>query len=223
MNKFKTINKNTVSGILFLRGVYKKDCKSFEDIFQDRLMHDEFPESETKCIKVYDEIPIKFTSLESWKKKSNNKCWRCHRNFETRPWFEPQSIEPVSHGKVGNFIPKKSMKKVNDERNVSIVARGNFCSPNCVCANIHLHTKTLEERLNKIDMLKYVYEIFTGRAITDIQPSPNPTIMKAYNGIGITENEYQNLIDNLDAEYSADANDNDFNNMYHLYITQISS
>ena len=48
--------KNTIDGILFLQGVYKKDCKKIEDFFTDKLLGDE--------TKNYNKIPVNFNGLD---------------------------------------------------------------------------------------------------------------------------------------------------------------
>jgi hypothetical protein len=40
MNKIKSAKKQSIDGVLFLPGVYKRDCKKIDDIFADRLLND---------------------------------------------------------------------------------------------------------------------------------------------------------------------------------------
>ena len=208
MDRLKSI-KSTIDGVLFLQGVFKTDCKRIEEMFQDKLM------SENKApveMTNYDKIPTYFTTLSEWTKTTNLACWYCNRTFKTRPWFEPQSIEPLND----------SSEKKNDtsENAVIIAVHGVFCSCNCVRAYINLHTSSLSDRLNKIAMLKYVYEIFNGKSIPDIQPSPPPTEMLMYGG-SLSSTQYQQKIDHLDVAYMKELEDNNFASICNIYINTI--
>lgn len=204
-------------GILFLAGVYKKDCKRLEDIFQDRLL---YTNQETKSYQKYDSIPVNFTTLEEWPEKTNLLCWYCTRNIENRPWFEPQSIEPRSIGSVGKLLNKSQLLQSIHEHGVVISVKGIFCSCNCVRAYIDLHTSNIGERYNKIAMLKYVYEIFMNRSISDIRPSPKHTSLVQYGG-SLTSSDYQKKINKLDNSSEQDINENRFNELYSLYLDKL--
>ena len=65
MNKIKIAKKQTLDGILFLQGVFKKDCKRVEDFFHERLLHDGSTEN-----KMYDKIPLVFTGIDAWIKNT---------------------------------------------------------------------------------------------------------------------------------------------------------
>ena len=54
--------------------------------------------------------------------------------------------------------------------------------------------KDLSDRLNKIAMLIFVHEIFTGQKVADIQPAPLVTEMLPYGG-ALSDQEYQKKID----------------------------
>ena len=198
--------KQPIMGTLFLQGVFKKDCKRIEEMFQDKLMVENIKPQETK---VYDKIPVNFTTLNNWLKSTNLCCWYCNRTFKNRPWFEPQSIEPISETSNGVLLDYNELKKCINKKSLSIVVNGIFCTCNCVRAYIDLHTNELSDKLNKIAMLKYTYEIFMGKPIPDIQPSPPPTNMIQYGG-SLTPLEYQQKIDNLDTAYQRELEDNNF-------------
>lgn len=258
MEKIRAIKNNTYDGILFLRGVFKTECRRMEDMFQDRLMTEN---TVTQEVKIYDKLPVKFTTLTQWPKSTNLACWWCHRTHKNRPWFEPQSIEPTNDGPVGDVfqITKKAfvgsastgdvfkittgnmpsnkniptkLKNIlivgsaNESpsyiKSVSISTHGSFCCENCVVAYIIKHTKDISERHNKISMLKYVYEIFNGKSIPDIQPSPSPTDMVQYGG-HLTPVEYQQKIDSLDVAYMRELEDNSFTSICTLYASKIMS
>lgn len=215
MNRIKSAKKQTIDGILFLKGVYKADCKKLEDIFHDRLLHDAKTES-----KQYDKIPLVFYSLTTWPKTTNLNCWSCHRTFKTKPWFEPQSIGPISTGSVGVFMTGDEIKKAANKREFCIAAKGNFCSANCTRRHIVTNAKDLADRNNKLAMLKFLYEIFTGRTATMIQNAIPHTEMVQYGGT-LTALEYQKKMDELDLEFVRDIADNDWQKTCTSYLASI--
>ena len=54
-------------GVLFLQGVFKKDCKRMEDMFREKIIVENTNDRETK---LYDKIPVIFTSLNDWFKST---------------------------------------------------------------------------------------------------------------------------------------------------------
>jgi hypothetical protein len=182
--RISNAKRNTIDGILFLQGVYKKDCKKIEDFFTDKLLNED--------VKKYNTIPILFTGLDNHPKSTNILCWNCNRSFKGRPWFEPQSLSY-------NIKTK----------DVNVTCRGNFCGPNCVRAYINTYNKDMAERLNKVSMLKIVYEIFNGRKVDEILPAPDYRIMVQYGG-HIQPFEYQKMITELDINYRKDIEANSF-------------
>ena len=195
MNRIKNAKRQTIDGILFLQGVYLKDCKKVEDFFHERLLHDSHIET-----KMYEKIPLVFTGIETWLKSTNLLCWVCNRSFKGRPWFEPLSIDPLCKGKVGIFLDSMQVKNQIKKDNFCINIRGNFCSPNCVMRHIITNTKDMSDRLNKIFMLKFVYELFTGIKINNIHPSPPHTEMIQYGGSKSVQ-EYQKIIEDLGSNH----------------------
>jgi hypothetical protein len=206
MNKIKIAKKQTLDGILFLQGVFKKDCKRVEDFFHERLLHDGSTEN-----KMYDKIPLVFTGIDTWIKNTNLLCWVCSRAFKTMPWFEPQSIDPLCSGRIGVFLDSQQIKTNEKNKKFCINIKGNFCSPNCVMRNILTNTKDLSERHNKISMLKFVYELFTGIKIYNIEPSPIHTDMIQYGGF-MTMHEYQKKIEEISNNYLKVEDENFVNN-----------
>ena len=206
MNKIKIAKKQTLDGILFLQGVFKKDCKRVEDFFHERLLHDGSTEN-----KMYDKIPLVFTGIDAWIKNTNLLCWVCSRAFKTMPWFEPQSIDPLCSGRIGVFLDSQQIKINERNKKFCINIKGNFCSPNCVMRNILTNTKDLSERHNKISMLKFVYELFTGIKIYNIEPSPMHTDMIQYGGF-MTMHEYQKKIEEISNNYLKVEDENFVNN-----------
>jgi hypothetical protein len=146
------IGKKTGSLVLFLPGVFKKDCRRVEEIFTDRFY-------DTPDYDKYDKIPPYFTTIEDSPTHTNLKCWSCCMNFKTRPWFEPLRL---------------SKNK--------IARHGNFCSPCCVALYIELHTNNPAMRQDKLNMLKYVYFLYTGNHVITIKPALPHTCMLEYGG-----------------------------------------
>lgn len=206
MNRIKSAKKQTIDGILFLQGVYKKDCKRVEDFFHERLLHDASHET-----KMYDKVPLVFTGINTWLKSTNLLCWTCNRSFKGRPWFEPQSIDPLNNSAHNKSLTNAQIKTASKKHDFCINIKGNFCSPNCVMRHILNNTRDMSDRLNKIAMLKFVYELFTGVVIHDIHPSPPHTDMVQYGG-HMTPQEYQKKIEELGSNYLKLEDENFINN-----------
>ncbi len=201
MNRIKSAKKQTVDGVLFLPGVYKTDCDRIEDFFHERLLHGSDADA-----KIFDKIPMIFTDLDSWPKSTNLLCWNCRRSVKGRPWFEPQSIDPLHRGNPGEFIPANKLDKSGAKTAAYCInVKGCFCSPNCVMRHILTFAKDLADRLNKISMLLFVYELFVGRKVADIQPSPLITEMVQYGG-PYSEQEYQKKIDDANSALAKQEN-----------------
>jgi hypothetical protein len=174
MNKIKELSTKKANGVLFLQGVFKKDCKIIEDMFHENLLLSHRPNKENI---IYDKIPLLFTGINTWVKSTNIQCWYCTRSISGMPWTEPQSIEPVEL-----------------QNAFSLIVKGFFCSVNCVKSYIDLNAKTPEENNNKTSMLKYLYKIMTNNEILHIQKSPHYTRLLQYGG-DLSSSEYQRLID----------------------------
>lgn len=222
MDRIKNIKASNNTCTLFLQGVFKKDCQKLEDMLRNKIMTEN--PMNTQDVKQYDKIPVIFTSVASWLKSTTIPCWFCTRNFKSRPWFEPVSIEPYGDSTESNFITTKNKDEASvitqyyacsfrpPKKTFVIGVNGVFCSGNCVRAFINLHTKDITERCNKIEMLKFVYELFTGNKIPDIQPSPPPYEMLKFGGT-YTELAYQQKIDGLDPAYVRELEDNNFSSL----------
>ena len=167
------ISKKINSLVLFLPGVFKKDCRKVEEIFTDRFL--DAPDYDK-----YDKIPSHFTSIETHPTHTNLKCWSCCMNFKTRPWFEPLSLS------------KNSM-----------AIRGNFCGPCCVVLYIKLHTLNISAQHDKLNMLKYVYEVFTGNRVITIKPAIPHTCLLEYGG-DMTVEAYIKTLEQIETTYMID-------------------
>lgn len=163
----KRTTADAVSGVLFLQGVFLKDCKTVETMFASKIM-----DTQSK----FDKIPSVFVNLETYVKSTNLLCWNCHLPVKGRPCFRAVSINPLGNGH-NSFTP-----------------RGNFNHFACVRRYIDVHTKDLGDRLNEIAMLKLVYEQYTGEKAIDIKPAPPHTEMEQYGG-KLTPAEYMRACD----------------------------
>jgi hypothetical protein len=137
--------------IIFIPNVHISDCKQIDQLFAEQLLSVDVPAIKQR----YDKIPSTFISLDTWPKSNNLDCWNCSRQFETIPIFVPKTIEPFGG--------------VNDIR-MSVL--GNFCHWGCATAWVTIRM-TGEELKNTMDMLKYEYEIFTGKKAYNFQCSPD--------------------------------------------------
>ena len=141
MNRIKSAKQQSIDGILFLQGVFKKDCKRVEDFFHERLLHDTSAEN-----KMYDKIPLVFTGINNWIKSTNLLCWNCSRCFKGRPWFEPQSIDPLNHKAKTNDNPAENngRDKTTDTKLNDNPAENKGCD------------KTTDNKLNTSHSIKYI-------------------------------------------------------------------
>lgn len=141
-----------VETVLFLAGVFKKDCSKLE--------------LQVNKTNEYDSIPMTFTTLDKHPTHTNLLCWNCMRSFKGYPWFEPQTMTCNSKQK----------------KDIHFSCNGNFCSAPCVRRYIDTNTKSLSERTDKIAMLKIEYEILMGKSIDFIPPAPPHTVMIQFGG-----------------------------------------
>lgn len=155
------IKEFKVPKILFIRGVFLKDCTPIDDIFEQQLI-DRLDEKEVKVME-FDKIPSVFTTLDTWVKKVNIRCWFCDLNFEAHPVFIPRLIEPSAGG-------------------YTIGTEGCFCTFSCAMAHINLHYPKIYDNVRKHDMLKFLYKMFHGRKIREILASPGRHEMSQYGG-----------------------------------------
>lgn len=187
--------------ILFLRGCFLSDCSSIEDLFDERLVIQSMPEDDLYDVKevVYNDIPRHFTSLDSWVKKTNVKCWSCDCNFHNVPIFVPISLErsDIEEKKCGNMD-----------------TLGNFCSWNCAAQYINLHFNGCE-KWEKHELLKLLYKIFTGSTIEEIVESPPKTMMKQYGGKK-TQQEYREELSTLNDRYNTSIHHNSISHISKL-------
>jgi hypothetical protein len=155
------IKEFKVPKILFIRGVFLKDCIPIDDIFEQQLI-DRLDEEEISVME-FDKIPSIFTTLNTWIKKINTKCWFCDLNFESIPVFIPRLIEPSGGG-------------------YTIGTEGCFCTFSCAMAHINVHYPKICDNVRKRDMLKFLYKMFNDSKVREILASPSKYEMNQYGG-----------------------------------------
>lgn len=182
--------------ILFLRGCFLKNCSSIEDMFDERIMKESFLDGKTMPLEeiVYDKIPEKFVSLETWVKKTNLKCWNCDCNFYTIPIFVPEYMKDPD---------------VPDRKHGDIGVHGNFCSWNC--ASFYISLMFRDVKWEKDSMLKILYTIFTGDTIHTIPHAPSKTKMVQFGG-SMTRTEYKNNLTEMNSIYEESLKHGKMNN-----------
>jgi hypothetical protein len=166
------IKEFKVPKILFIRGLFLKDCIPIDDIFEQQLI-DRLDEDDEKIME-FDKIPSVFTTLNTWVKKINIQCWLCDLNFDTSPVFIPRLIEPSGCG-------------------YTIGTEGCFCTFSCAMAYINIHYPKIYDNVRKHDMLKFLYKIFHDAKAREILSSPNRHEMVHYGG-PLSINEYRTKV-----------------------------
>jgi hypothetical protein len=165
-----------IQQILFVEGVFLKDCVSIDDIFEKRLL-DKLHVDDQKTI-VYGRIPTCFVNLDTWVKSVNVKCWYCDLTFTNMPIFIPNNV----HKKGDNY---------------NINTHGCFCSFACAQKYINIHYSNICDYTNYTQMLKYLYFVFYNKRINDIVPSPDKYEMVHYSNGTVTVSEYKTKIKKL--------------------------
>jgi len=171
MSKMNSKN-SSCKNILFLYGVFKKDCINVEESLEDRLLPSI---DENEFSTQYDKIPSEFTSLYEWVQSTNLLCWHCDAQFETLPIFIPEYITELPNDRI--------IMKV----------RGNFCSFPCASGYNKIHTSG-ERRWERSMFLIRLYKIFYGKSIDEIPAAPCKTYMAQYGEKSWTREQYDDAI-----------------------------
>ena len=169
------VKEYKIPKILFIKGVFLKDCMPIDDIFEQRLM-DQLEVEET--VVSYNRLPSTFNDFDSWPKQTNIKCWNCDLAFAGVPVFVPRGIDVLS------------------ETKYDIGREGCFCSFHCAEDHIELHNKKICDVINRREMLLFLYKVFTGKVVKEILRAPSKYIMKHYGG-SVEPTEYQMKIREL--------------------------
>lgn len=194
------ITRISIPKVLFIKGVYKKDCIT-DDIFEQQILENmSIPNSDFDLNKSlllsntndynfesqninYNKLPQIFSNINSWPKKTNLLCWHCSLNFNTVPIFIPKAIEPI--------ISKNT--DLNDEK-YSISIYGVFCSFGCAWKFIDSGSYSKVEKIEQKNKLSFLYKYFYKVKMQEIISYPEPYIMKQYGG-ELSIEEYKHKID----------------------------
>lgn len=154
--------------ILFLKGVFLKDCTDVEDLFENELMETvelTKHQIEYKEPKIYDKIPQIFTTKENWVKKNNILCWYCNLDFQTMPIFIPENI-------------------LKNDNGTYMEVFGNFCS--FACAQTYIDTNieynSSKKKWEAQEFLKLLNRLLYGSKKDIIYKAPIKYIMEQYGG-----------------------------------------
>ncbi len=186
-------------GMLFLQGVFPTEYNNEIHV-----------ENNTK---EYDKIPLVFTNIDDWIKRTNLKCWFCDRQHSNMPWFEPHTVNLANDGEIGNIVPSSLLVRKSKNKKYQFGIKGSFCSCNCVAAYIIKNTYNIYDRHNKLAMLLLEYEALTDKVITEIIPSPDKTERIEYGG-KLSDIEYQKKIDESNAKIFKDT----FSDNYKAFV-----
>lgn len=157
--------------LLFLKNVTPDECTNIADVFEEQLMED--LKDEVQQQHIYDKIPSKFTTIDTWITKTNIRCHHCTLEHSNQPVFIPDRISSLD----GSITPFKL-----------------FCSFSCASAAIPIY---FPDRIWEVtEMLKILYERFYLRKITNIPRSPARDDMELYGG-STTVKEYVSIVDRL--------------------------
>jgi hypothetical protein len=193
------IISHNVPKILFIKGVFKKDCLT-DDLFTNKILENAHISdiskeditnlnesnnistgfmSEMTQYTNYEKLPTSFYGLNSWPQRTNIHCWHCTLSFDGRPVFIPKVIEPT---------PSKDTSISKKEYNISVY--GVFCS--FACANTYINTRNygIADKIDNINKLKFLYKLFNNVKMTDIVNSPNPYKLKKFGG-DLTNDEFR--------------------------------
>jgi len=201
--------------ILFLPGVFLKDCPcpedtSSEEVVEVQLSSDDELDSITTdisqlepnikfktVIKKYDSIPRQFISKEKWPKQTNLLCWYCDCSFTGIPWpiIISCSKTLLSGDSDTTDVSDVSLLNASSAFNEVLVmdTYGNFCQAGCSMA----YTDTVIDPniVNKHEskgLLLIFIEKMTGVYVPHVPSSDRKTCMKKYSGpYGKTDEQYQ--------------------------------
>ena len=207
---------------LFLAGVYKKDYKKIEEMFQERIIS----EISKQINKNYDKIPPIFNNLDKWIKQTNLCCWHCCNRIKGVPVFLPKNIEPKNSGLVGVTSLSCGLEKgpynysTLDCANkyYNILTEGIFCTFNCAQAYLDdIYSKNMPEYINCMNMLLFLYYLFNGKIVDYIKPSPPKNKMQQFGGT-MTQQEYEDSIRDLDEDWEKEYEETNLRSIYEKII-----
>jgi hypothetical protein len=156
------IKEYEIPSILFIKGVFIRDCIPIDELFEQQLMEQLNNDNPVIC---YEKFPSFFVNNKTWIKTTNIKCWYCDLSFDSKPVFIPKMIE---HSGITN--------------DYNIPTLGCFCSFCCAKSYCDIYYTRICDHIKINDMLKFLYNIFNGKKIKEINSAPNKYEMVQYGG-----------------------------------------
>ena len=154
--------------VLFFSGVFPARY-DFDTLFTNRLMESirdsEYNESTDDAPVVFDKIPEKFISAETWPRTTNLRCRQCTRLFKTRP------LTQIIH--------------ISNEASVIIDMRSDrnaYCSSDCVETYIDNHVLDERTRWARKKMYSIFYRKLTGIKIDAFPSTHTPSELEIFGG-----------------------------------------
>lgn len=183
--------------ILFIKGIFKKDCQS-DDIFDKKVLEgsiddidninpiDESTNLNNNQFVNYERLPNIFHDIDSWKKNTNLCCWNCTLQFTTTPVFIPKVIEPIT-------IKNKDEREKNNGKKLSISTYGVFCTFGCAKQYIETRNYSYADRVEALNKIKLLHKLFYNVKMKEDIKYPLPTRLKQYGG-DLTVSEFREYI-----------------------------
>jgi hypothetical protein len=185
-----SFSKTYTPKILFIKGVFKKNCM-MDDFFEKKILENidsNFAEPNvlfsatadgvayretghaqpSKPAEKYCKLPSVFTDIEAWPDLTNILCWNCSLSFDHVPIFIPKVIEPIMRHK--------------DGKKLSITPEGTFCGFGCAHRFIQTQNFSIIDRIEKLNKLKFFYKLLYGEAMPTYHSFPSPHSMVQYGG-----------------------------------------
>jgi hypothetical protein len=183
--------------ILFIKGVFKKDCQT-DDIFDKRVLEGSIDdiddinplidESNLNCGQFtnYEKLPNIFNDIETWKKNTNLCCWNCTLQFTSTPVFIPKVIEPVT-------IKNKGDREKSNSKKFSISVHGVFCTFGCAKQYIETRNYSYSDRVEALNKIRLLHKLFYNTKMKEDIKYPLPIQLKQYGG-DLTVSEFRENI-----------------------------
>lgn len=192
------INGPKIPKILFIKGVFKKDCIT-DDIFDRKIIENASVLDNitslsnedaiaTASFVNYKKLPPIFENIDTWCKSTNLLCWNCTLNFDSIPVFIPGVIEPCHKAKTN-----ENQDDAKNNQQFSISVHGVFCSFGCAKTYVDTHNYSISDKIETHSKLKLLYKIFYNKKMKDIPSYPALTQMKQFGG-DLSIVEFKDLI-----------------------------
>lgn len=206
------IASGRIPSVLFIKGVFKKDCIS-DDFFEKKILETitPYPEVVDQTTEIvdftnmgnlsYDKLPSIFSNIDMWPKKTNLLCWYCTLGFTYIPVFIPKVIEPVSIKKNFNIVSvgDSILDECNSSKKYSISVHGTFCTFGCAQAFIDKSEYSIPDKIEYTNKLKFLYKLFYNKKFNLIPGYPEPYEMKQFGGT-YTIDQYREFINKLNSQ-----------------------